>query len=75
MTGFETSANYIEEAGPFVKDRSKITGEPRVVSVFERTIAYMWLLVMVVNPTITTLSLGERQGDAVMSYCRHNNMP
>eukprot|EP01041_Mallomonas_annulata_P000905 gene905-1754_t len=59
VTGFETSANYIEEAGPFETERmTSKKGGTRVISVFEKTIANMWILVVLINPAITTLSLG-----------------
>jgi len=59
LTGFETAANYIEEAGPF-------TAEPpapgpaaaRQPSVFERTMNNMYGLVVLVNPALILLALG-----------------
>lgn len=57
ITGFETSANYIEEAGPFETEKNKI-GPVRQTSVFERTISNMWWLVVLINPVITILTLG-----------------
>jgi len=57
LTGFETSANYIEEAGPFETERNKI-GAVRQVSVFEKTIDRMWYLVIFFNPLIAIATLG-----------------
>lgn len=57
LTGFETSANYIEEAGPFETEVGK-KGPSRVISVFENTIDSMWYLVMAINPTIAVVTLG-----------------
>jgi hypothetical protein len=57
LTGFETSANYIEEAGPFESETNKV-GPKRKVSVFEKTISSMYFLVFFVNPTIVLVTLG-----------------
>ena len=82
LTGFETSANYIEEAGPFEARKAQMQGlgegvsegqsapmplPPRRISVFERTISNMWWLVVIVNPIITTLSLGVLDLPTIMS--------
>jgi len=57
LTGFETSANYIEEIGPFETEKNKV-GPTRRISVFEKTIDSMWYLVAFINPTIALLTLG-----------------
>jgi amino acid transporter len=57
LTGFETSANYIEEAGPFETEKNKV-GPTRRISVFEKTIDAMWYLVALINPTIALMTLG-----------------
>lgn len=57
LTGFETSANYIEEAGPFETEKNKV-GPTRKISVFEKTIDRMWWLVIIVNPAIAIATLG-----------------
>lgn len=57
LTGFETSASYIEEAGPFETDSNKI-GSVRRKSVFERTMSNMWYLVLIFNPLIALLTIG-----------------
>ncbi len=57
LTGFETSANFIEESGPFETEIGK-KGPVRKVSVFERTVDRMWWLVILVNPAIAVAALG-----------------
>lgn len=57
LTGFETSANYIEEAGPFEVE-SRVPNMPRKISIFEKTIEAMWGLVIMINPTIAILTIG-----------------
>ena len=57
LTGFETSANYIEEAGPFETQRNK-AGMHRAVSIFEKTIDRMWALVAIINPAVCIATLG-----------------
>jgi len=57
LTGFETSANYIEEAGPFETEKNKV-GPVRQLSVFEKTIDRMWWLVIIINPVIAVATLG-----------------
>jgi hypothetical protein len=49
---------YIEEAGPFETEKNK-SGLVRKISVFERTIDRMWLLAVIINPTIAVATLGE----------------
>ncbi len=59
LTGFETCANFIEEAGPFETETEvRNSGKPRKVSVFEKTMTNMYLLVCLVNPTIAFVTLG-----------------
>jgi amino acid transporter len=57
LTGFETSANFIEDLGPFESESSK-KGPQRRISTFERTIDRMWMLVIVINPIISLSTLG-----------------
>jgi hypothetical protein len=49
---------YTEEAGPFETEKNK-SGLLRKISVFERTIDRMWLLAVIINPTIAVATLGE----------------
>lgn len=60
LTGYETSANYIEEAGPFEVQNFKGGSNklPRKISVFERTLSNMYWLILFVNPLITIFTLG-----------------
>lgn len=73
LTGFETSANYIEDCGPFEHDRAHGSSAPggngltshlisrsqqRRVSIFEQTIDRMWYLVIGINPMIAFCTIG-----------------
>ncbi|MEO6681347.1 MAG: APC family permease [Ginsengibacter sp.] len=60
VTGFETSANFVEEQQP---------------GVFPKTLRNMWVLVMVINPVIALLAVGilpigdiENHQSAFLSY-------
>lgn len=66
LTGFETSANYIEEAGPFESEKNKI-GAVRRISVFEKTINNMYYLVLFVNPTIVICVLGTTDLNTIIA--------
>ena len=59
LTGFETCANFIEEAGPFETEADqRKTGKSRKVSIFEKTLNNMFFLVCLINPTIAFVTLG-----------------
>lgn len=64
LTGFETSANYIEEAGPFETEKRL---KKRKRSVFEVTIDNMWWLVILINPAIAIVTLGTVELPTIVS--------
>jgi amino acid transporter len=53
ITGFETSANYVEEQAP---------------GVFPKTLRNMWFLVAILNPVLSFLSLSVLPLSVVMGY-------
>eukprot|EP01028_Stygiella_incarcerata_P001055 TRINITY_DN11659_c0_g1_i1.p1 TRINITY_DN11659_c0_g1~~TRINITY_DN11659_c0_g1_i1.p1 ORF type:complete len:785 (-),score=157.20 TRINITY_DN11659_c0_g1_i1:138-2216(-) len=53
ITGFETSANFIEEQKP---------------GVFPKTLRNMWILVTIFNPTLSLLSLGVLTNDEIYDH-------
>lgn len=60
ITGFETSANYVEQQRP---------------GVFPKTLFNMWMLVAIVNPLLSLLSFATLMRNEVMGYPLLEGLP